>query len=62
LRPETLERLAEYAALLQLPAEVLAERALEAFFEELDRQLGDRAIGGREESLSYDEFWDGVDL
>jgi predicted DNA-binding protein len=62
LKPETHERLVEYAAMLGMPAEALAERALEALFEELDRQLGERALGDREQSLSYDEFWDGVDI
>ncbi|WP_457597584.1 hypothetical protein [Hydrogenimonas sp.] len=64
LRPETYETLANYAQILRLPPELIVEQALEAFFLEASRQLNSRngLDDNAQTNLSYDEFWEGVDL
>ncbi|WP_300361025.1 hypothetical protein [Hydrogenimonas sp.] len=64
LRPDTYENLLDYAKILGLPPEMIVEQALEAFFAEVNRQLQSRneMDDNAQTNLSYDEFWDGVDL
>lgn len=64
LRPETYENLCHYAKILKLPPEMIVEQALDAFFAEVNRQLGERNRfdDSAQTNLSFDEFWDGVDV
>jgi predicted transcriptional regulator len=64
LRPETYENLQHYATILKLPPEMIVEQALDAFFAEVHRQLGEKnpLDDSAQTNLSYDEFWDGVEL
>ncbi|WP_456451820.1 hypothetical protein [Hydrogenimonas sp.] len=64
LRPETYEELLAYARMLKLPPEVIVEQALGAFFAEVSRQMGEKnpLDDNARTNLSYDEFWDGVDI
>ncbi len=62
--PQTYEKLRNYAEILKLPPEVIVEQALDAFFTEVNRQLGEGnpLDDNAQTNLSYDEFWDGVEL
>jgi hypothetical protein len=64
LRPETFESLQHYAKILKIPPEVIVEQALDAFFTEVNRQLGEGnpLDDNAQTNLSFDEFWDGVEL
>jgi hypothetical protein len=64
LRPETYESLQHYATILKIPPEVIVEQALDAFFTEVNRQLGEGnpLDDNAQTNLNYDEFWDGVQL
>ena len=64
LDPKTYEDLLAYAQILKVPPEALAEQALAAFFAEMSRQMGEKnpLDDNAQTNLSYDEFWDGVDL
>ncbi|WP_456382446.1 hypothetical protein [Hydrogenimonas sp.] len=64
LRPETYDDLLACAQMLGIPPEVLVDRALEAFLAEIGRQMGEKEslADNAQTNLSYDEFWDGVDL
>ena len=64
LPPDTYAMLLHYAQVLKFPPERLAQEALEAFFAEVEKQSMEKGLSGEnaETSLSYDEFWDGVDV
>ncbi len=64
LRTDTYAQLLETARLLGLEPEECAQKALEAFFTEVHRQLGEANPhdDNLQTNLSYDEFWDGVEL
>ena len=64
LPPDTYALLHHYAQVLKLPPERLAQEALEAFFAEVEKQSMEKGLSGEnaETSLSFDEFWDGVDV
>jgi len=55
------DELTAYAEMLKIPAEVLVQRAIEAFLAEMAKQLGKESESAQTQ-LSYDEFWDGVEL
>ncbi len=64
LPPDTYAVLLHYAQVLKLPPQRLAQEALEAFFAEIEKQSMEKGLSGEnaETSLSFDEFWDGVDV
>ena len=64
LRTDTYAMLMHYAQLLKLPPERIVQEALEAFFAEVEKQSMEKGLSGEnaETSLSYDEFWDGVEI
>ncbi len=64
LPPETYAMLLHYAPVLKLPPERLVQESLEAFFAEVEKQSMEKGLSGEnaETSLSYDEFWDGMDV
>jgi hypothetical protein len=64
LRQETYDNLLYYAEILELSPEMIVERALDAFFAEVNRQLGEKnpLDDNLQTNLGYDEFWDGVDI
>jgi len=52
------------AEILKMPPEQVAEEALEAFFAEVQKQLAEKSMtdDNAQTNLSYEEFWDGVDV
>ncbi|WP_353663069.1 hypothetical protein [Hydrogenimonas sp. SS33] len=64
LRPETYETLQVMAQILKMKPERVAEEALDAFFAEVQKQLAQKSLAddNAQTNLSYDEFWDGVDI
>ena len=56
---KTLERLAAYGELLEKDTSTMINEALEQYFEAKDEEL---ARQDPMTNLSYDEFWDDMDL
>ena len=59
LDPQTLERLTTYGELLQKDTKTMIDEALEQYFEAKDEEL---ARQDPMTNLSYDEFWDDLDI
>ncbi|WP_456391575.1 hypothetical protein [Nitratifractor sp.] len=64
LRADIYAQLLETAGILGLDPQECAQKALEAFFTEVHRQMGaaNPDDDNLQTNLSYDEFWDGVEL
>ncbi len=64
LTPQIFEELLYYSKILNTPPETLTEKALEALFLEMSKQLAQNSSfdDNAQTNLSYDEFWDGVDI
>ncbi len=64
LKRSTYEELLYYSKILNTPPETLTEKALEALFLEMSKQLAQNSSfdDNAQTNLSYDEFWDGVDI
>ncbi len=64
LNPQILEELLYYSKILNTSPEALTEKALEALFLEIGKQLAQNSSfdDNAQTNLSYDEFWDGVDI
>lgn len=56
---KTVERLEYYAQLLHKDAATMVHEALELYFVEEEKKLSEQ---DPMTNLSFDEFWDGVDL
>ena len=63
LDAKTIEALQEYSQLLKRPIDVIVKEALEDYFAKVEKELLEKALADENAltSLSYDEFWDGVD-
>ncbi len=64
LDAKTIEELREYSELLQRPADLIIKEALEDYFAKVEKELLEKSLADENAltSLSYDEFWDGVDI
>ena len=64
LRPETVENLHLFSEILKKPPERIVEEALEAYFDAVQKELMEKNLmdENAQTNLSYDEFWDGVDI
>ncbi len=64
LDAKTIEALKEYSELLKRPADIIIKEALEDYFAKVEKELLEKAMADENAltTLSYDEFWDGVDI
>ena len=64
LDSKLISSLFEYAELLKRPPELLIKEALEEYFVKVEKELLEKAMADENATtnLSYDEFWDGVDV
>ena len=64
LDAKTIEALKEYSQLLKRPVDTILKEALEDYFAKVEKELLQKAMADENAltSLSYDEFWGGVDI
>ncbi len=64
LRPDIVENLQLFSEMLKKPPEKIVEEALESYFDAMQKQMLEKNMmdENAQTNLSYDEFWDGVDL
>ena len=64
LDAKTIEALKEYSELLKRPVDLILKEALEDYFAKAEKELLEKAMADENAitNLSYDEFWDGVDI
>ncbi|SFV55494.1 hypothetical protein MNB_SM-7-278 [hydrothermal vent metagenome] len=64
LDPQTIEALLEYSELLKRPADLIIKEALEDYFAKVEKELLEKAMADENAitNLSYEEFWEGVDI
>ena len=64
LDAKTLQTLFEYSELLKRPVDTILKEALEEYFAKVEKELLEKAMADENAltSLSYDEFWEGVDV
>ncbi len=64
LDAKTVEALGEYSQILKRPVDTIVKEALEDYFAKVEKELLEKAMADENAltSLSYDEFWDGVDI
>ena len=64
LDAKTIEALQEYSELLKRPVDLILKEALEDYFAKVEKELLEKAMADENAitNLSYDEFWDGVDI
>ena len=64
LKSYTLQNLEAFSQILDKTADEIVEEALESYFEAVQRELANRSAidENAQTNLSYDEFWDGVEL
>ena len=64
LDAKTIEALKEYSELLKRPVDIIIKEALEDYFAKVEKELLEKAMADENAltTLSYDEFWDGVDV
>lgn len=64
LDAKTVEALKEYSELLKRPTNIIIKEALEDYFVKVEKELLEKAMADENAitNLSYDEFWEGVDL
>ncbi len=64
LRDESVEMLMTFAEIEKRSPESLVEEALEIYFKEAHRRLAEKNLidENAQTNLSYEEFWDGVDI
>jgi predicted DNA-binding protein len=63
-REETLEELLHFAEIDGRPADAIVREALEAWFDARHKALLEKNLSDEnaQTNLSYDEFWEGVDI
>ncbi len=63
LDAKTLQSLQEYSELLKRPIDIVIKEALEEYFVKVEKELLEKAMADENAltSLSYDEFWEGLD-
>ncbi len=64
LSGDTVEELMTFAEIKKRPVDSLVEEALQNYFEKAYRELAEKNLmdENAQTNLSYEEFWDGVDL
>ncbi|NPA66437.1 MAG: hypothetical protein GXO11_06105 [Epsilonproteobacteria bacterium] len=64
LDEKMLSSLQEYSEILKRPVDLIIKEALEEYFVKVEKELLEKAMADENAitNLSYDEFWDGVDL
>jgi len=64
LDAKMIESLQEYSEILKRPPEIILKEALEEYFVKIEKELLEKAMADENAitNLSYDEFWDGVDI
>jgi len=64
LREETLEELLSFSELEKRPPDAIVQEALEAWFDARHKALLEKNLTDEnaQTNLSYDEFWDGIEL
>jgi predicted DNA-binding protein len=64
LRAETIENLHIFSEILKKSPEEIIEEALDAYFDQVQKELMEKNLmdENAQTNLSYDEFWDGVDI
>jgi len=64
LKSETIENLYTFSEILKKSPEQILEDALNAYFAEVQKQFMEKNMmdENAQTNLSYEEFWDGVDL
>jgi len=64
LTPERIEALKAYSEILAKDYNTILDEALGYYFDEVERQLVEAQVEGDHAAttLSYDEFWDGVEV
>ncbi len=64
LDSKTVQALMEYSEILKRPVNVILKEALEDYFAKVEKELLEKAMADENAltALSYDEFWDGVDI
>ena len=64
LREETFEELASFAEMEGRPVDAIVQEALEAWFDARHKEMLEKNLADEnaQTNLSYDEFWDGVEL
>jgi len=62
--PETLEALLEFAEIEKRPVDAIVREALEAWFDARHKAMLEKNLQDEnaQTNLSYDEFWEGVEL
>jgi len=64
LRAETIENLQIFSEIVKKSPEQIIEEALYAYFDQVQKELMEKNLmdENAQTNLSYDEFWDGVDI
>ena len=64
LDSKTVQALMEYSEILKRPLNVILKEALEDYFAKVEKELLEKTMADENAltALSYDEFWDGVDI
>jgi predicted transcriptional regulator len=64
LDSKMIESLQEYSEILKRPPEIILKEALEEYFIKIEKELLEKAMADENAitNLSYDEFWDGVEI
>ena len=64
LDAKTIEALKEYSEILQRPVDIIVKEALEEYFVKVEKELLEKSMANEHAitNLSYDEFWDGVEI
>ena len=64
LDSKMIESLQEYSEILKRPPEIILKEALEEYFIKIEKELLEKAMADENAitNLSYDEFWDGVEV
>ena len=64
LDAKTIEALQEYSQVLKRPVDTIIKEALDDYFAKVEKELLEKAMADENAltSLSYDEFWDGVEV
>jgi len=64
LRAETIENLQIFSEILKKSPKQIIEEALDAYFDQVQKELMEKNLmdENAQTNLSYDEFWDGVDI
>lgn len=64
LDAQTVQALVEYSEILKRPINLIVKEALEDYFAKVEKELLEKAMADENAitNLSYEEFWEGVDI